>query len=95
MNRQSSTRGTFAAISPYIRSHRTRLALVFALVVTVVVIDLIQPLLVKEAIDRYVTVSEPDSGAVVRMAFAYMGLVLLAFGLTYYQDILLLSLIHI
>ena len=57
--------------------------------VTVVVIDLIQPLLVKEAIDRYVTVSEPDSGAVVRMAFAYMGLVLLAFGLTYYQDILL------
>ena len=89
MNAPSSTRGTFAAIFPYIKSHRTRLALVFALVVTVVVIDLIQPLLVKEAIDRYVTVSEPDSGAVVRMAFAYMGLVLLAFGLTYYQDILL------
>jgi ATP-binding cassette, subfamily B, multidrug efflux pump len=89
MNAPSSTRGTFAAIFPYIKSHRTRLALVFALVVTVVVIDLIQPLLVKEAIDRYVTVSEPDSGAVVRMALAYMGLVLLAFGLTYYQDILL------
>jgi ATP-binding cassette subfamily B protein len=89
MNVKSSARGAFATLFPYVKSHRVRLLLVFTLVVAVVVIDLIQPWLVKEVIDRYVTVSRPDSGAIARMAAAYMGLVLLAFGLTYYQDILL------
>jgi ATP-binding cassette subfamily B multidrug efflux pump len=89
MSLQSSTRGVFATLFPYIRSHRSKLVLVFGLVVTVVVIDLLQPLLVKEAIDSYVTVSKPDSGAIVRMASLYLGLVLMAFGLTYYQDIVL------
>jgi ATP-binding cassette subfamily B multidrug efflux pump len=89
MRAKSSARGAFATLFPYVKSHRVRLLLVFALVVAVVVIDLIQPWLVKEVIDRYVTVSRPDAGAIARMAAAYMGLVLLAFGLTYYQDIVL------
>ncbi|MEI6638468.1 MAG: ABC transporter transmembrane domain-containing protein, partial [Chlorobium sp.] len=89
MKVKSSARRAFATLFPYVKSHRVRLLLVFTLVVAVVVIDLIQPWLVKEVIDRYVTVSRPDSGAIARMAAAYMGLVLLAFGLTYYQDILL------
>ncbi|MCX6179642.1 MAG: ABC transporter ATP-binding protein [Chlorobiales bacterium] len=89
MTVQSSKGGVFATLFPYIESHRSKLVLIFGLVVTVVIIDLLQPLLVKEAIDSYVTVSKPDSGAIVRMAALYLGLVLLAFGLTYYQDIVL------
>ncbi|NMW22549.1 MAG: ABC transporter ATP-binding protein [Chlorobiaceae bacterium] len=89
MSVQSQTKGAFKTLFPYIRSHRKRLALVCTLVVAVVIIDLAQPLLVKEAIDRYVTVYRPDSGAILLMALSYLGLVLLAFGLTYYQDIVL------
>ena len=89
MSTQSQMRGAFATLFPYIKSHRKHLALVCSLVVAVVVIDLVQPWLVKEAIDRYVTVSRPDSGAIVLMALSDLGLVLLAFGLTYYQDIVL------
>ncbi len=89
MNVQSQTKGALKTLFPYIKSHRKRLALVCTLVVAVVVIDLVQPWLVKEAIDRYVTVSRPDSGAILFMALSYLGLVLFAFGLTYYQDIVL------
>lgn len=89
MSGQSQTRGAFKTLFPYIKSHRKRLALVSTLVVAVVIIDLVQPLLVKEAIDRYVTVSRPDSGAILLMALSYLGLVLMSFGLTYYQDIVL------
>ena len=89
MNEKSPVRGSLATLIPYMKSHRLRLILVCILVVAVVVIDLIQPWLVKEVIDRYVTVTRPDSGAIMRMAAAYLGLVLLAFGLTYYQDIVL------
>ena len=89
MSVESPTRGALVTLIPYMKSHRTRLALVFVLVVAVVVIDLVQPWLVKEAIDRYVTVSQPDSAGILFMASAYLGLVLLAFALTYYQDIVL------
>ncbi|NTW88558.1 MAG: ABC transporter ATP-binding protein [Desulfobulbaceae bacterium] len=89
MSVESPSRGGLVTLIPYIKSHRTKLALVFLLVVAVVVIDLVQPWLVKEAIDRYVTVSRPDSGAILLMSAAYLVLVLLAFGLTYYQDIVL------
>ncbi len=89
MNAESPSTGSLAPFIPYVKSHRKSLVLVCALVVAVVVIDLIQPLLVKEVIDRYVTNSRPDSSAILSMALTYLGLVLLAFGLTYYQDILL------
>ncbi|MEI6757926.1 MAG: ABC transporter ATP-binding protein [Chlorobium sp.] len=89
MNEESSKKGSLATLIPYLKSHRSRLALVCFLVVAVVLIDLVQPWLVKEVIDRYVTVSKPDSGAILGMAAAYLGLVLLAFALTWYQDIVL------
>ena len=89
MNKDSQTRGVFVKLIPYMKTHGLRLMLVCILVVAVVIIDLIQPWLVKEVIDRYVTVSRPDSGSILRMATEYLGLVLLAFGLTYYQDIVL------
>jgi ATP-binding cassette subfamily B protein len=85
----SAEKGTFQTLFPYIKRYRLRLTGIFALVVAVVLIDLIQPYLVKEAIDRYVTVAKPDAAAIIRMAAAYLGLVLLAFGLTYGQDVLL------
>jgi ATP-binding cassette subfamily B multidrug efflux pump len=89
MNKDSQTRGVFVTLIPYMKTHGLRLMLVCILVVAVVIIDLIQPWLVKEVIDRYVTVFRPDSGSILRMATEYLGLVLLAFGLTYYQDIVL------
>jgi ATP-binding cassette subfamily B protein len=89
MSGASTSQGTFQTLFPYIRRHSLQLGFIFILVISVVMIDLIQPYLVKEAIDRYVTVARPDSPAILRMAGAYLGLVLLAFGLTWYQDILL------
>ena len=89
MSGVSTSQGTLRTLFPYIKRHRLQLGFIFVLVVTVVMIDLIQPYLVKEAIDRYVTVARPDSTAILCMAGAYLGLVLLAFGLTWYQDILL------
>jgi ATP-binding cassette, subfamily B, multidrug efflux pump len=89
MSVELSMKGGLVTLLPYIKSHRTKLTLVFILVIAVVLIDLVQPWLVKEAIDRYVTVSRPDSGSILLMASAYLGLVLLAFALTYYQDIVL------
>jgi ATP-binding cassette subfamily B protein len=71
------------------RTFRLRLFFVLCLVVTVVLIDLAQPYLVKEAIDRYLIVAKPDAGGIFRMAALYLGMSLAAFGLTYYQDILL------
>ncbi len=83
------TRGALTTLIPYVKIHWIRLLLVCTLVVAVVLIDLIQPWLVKEVIDRYVTISHPDPFAIMRMSLLYLVLVLLAFGLTYYQDIVL------
>lgn len=89
MRAEAPVRDGLATLIPYMKPHRARLALVFTLVVTVVLIDLLQPWLVKEVIDRYVTVSNPDSKAILRISALYLGVVLLGFGLTYYQDIVL------
>ena len=66
MNEESPIRGSLATFTPYMKAHRLKLILVCLLVVAVVLIDLVQPWLVKEVIDRYVTVSHPDSGAITR-----------------------------
>lgn len=71
--------------------YRWRFCLAFTLVVVVVVVELAQPWLVKEAIDRYVAVAAPDPGAIIWLAAGYLGLSLVAFVLTYYQEILLQS----
>ena len=65
------------------------MALVFTFIIVSVSIDQAQPYLVKDAIDRYIGVAHPDIGAILRMALGYLGLVLFAFALTYFQDVLL------
>ena len=89
MSGATATDGTLGTLFPYFGRHRLRLACVFVMVIAVVLIDLAQPYLVKEAIDRYVMVARPDASAILRLSAAYLGLVLLAFGLTWYQDMLL------
>ena len=74
---------------PYLRKYRWRLVGILFLIVTVVGIDLSQPLIVKEAIDRYIRISNPNYSAIRWMSGLYAGVVILAFGLTYLQDVLL------
>ena len=81
--------GDLGTLAPYLKRFRLRLSLVFLLVIAVVMVDLIQPYLVKVAIDRYVAVAVPNERAIVLMASGYLGVVLLSFVLTYYQEILL------
>ncbi|KAF0219074.1 MAG: ATP-binding cassette subfamily B [Geobacteraceae bacterium] len=85
------SQAALSGLLPYMKTYRWRIALVFCLVITVVIIDLAQPYLVKEAIDRHVAVANPDAKAIMWMAAVYLGLVLLSFGLTYCQDILMQS----
>jgi len=85
------TQGALGILIPYAKVYRWRLALVFCLVIAVVVIDLAQPYLVKEAIDNCVAVARPDARAIILMTAAYLVLVLLSFALTYYQEIMLQS----
>jgi len=74
---------------PYLRKYRWRLVGILFLIVTVVGIDLSQPLIVKEAIDRYIRISTPDYPAIRWMSGIYAGVVLFAFWLTYLQEVLL------
>ncbi len=76
---------------PYLKRHRLRLSGILALIVIVVGIDLAQPILVKHAIDRYIFIPNPDFAFISRMALFYLGVVFLAFLLSYAQDILLQS----
>jgi ATP-binding cassette subfamily B multidrug efflux pump len=89
MSKQSPPRSALGVLLPYMRAFRLRLSFVLCLVVTVVLIDLAQPYLVKEAIDRYLAVPNPNAKAIMWMAAAYLVMSLFSFGLTYYQDILL------
>lgn len=88
MNAPQLAKGEFKVLTPYLQRHWRPLALVL-LIIVVVIIDLAQPYLVKEAIDRYVTVFHPDGRAILRLAGVYLGLILLAFLLSWYVEILL------
>ena len=88
----TSSRGylsDFGTLAPYLKRFQLRLSLVFPLVIAVVMVDLIQPYLVKVAIDRYVAVAAPNERAILLMAAGYLGVVLLSCALTYYQEIVL------
>lgn len=89
MKNKTAISGTLKILLPYLNEYRSRLAVVGTLIVAVVLIDLVQPYLVKEAIDRYVTSSTPNITAIIRMALAYFVLVLAGFAMTYYQEIML------
>jgi ATP-binding cassette subfamily B protein len=91
MSEQLSKRTALSCLFPYIRAFRYRISFVLFLVVIVVLIDLVQPYLVKVAIDSYLVVANPDPVGIFKMAAFYLGLSLAACGLTYYQDIILQS----
>jgi ATP-binding cassette subfamily B protein len=80
---------TLDVLLPYLKKYRYRLAWLFLLVILVVGVDLVQPIIVKEAIDKYISVPHPDTGAITLISAVYLIVVLLAFALTYYQNILL------
>lgn len=82
-------KSTFATLAPYLRRFRFRLAVVVLLIIAVVGVDLIQPWLVKTAIDRYLAVPEPDERAILLIAGGYLGVVLFSFALGYCQEVLL------
>lgn len=89
MNAPQLATGEFKVLTPYLRRYWRPLSWVVILIVMVVVIDLAQPYLVKETIDRYVTVPHPDGRAILRLAGAYLGLILLVFLLAWYMEVLL------
>lgn len=91
MNGAVRTSGSIRTLFPYMKQHRWRFALAFTLVGIVVVIELAQPYLIKEAIDRYVAVASPDPTAIIWLSAGYLVLSLLSCGLAYYQEILLQS----
>jgi len=74
---------------PYLKKYRFRMAWVFLLVILVVCIDLVQPIIVKEAIDKHISIPHPDMGSIALMTGIYFIVVLVGFGITYYQNILL------
>ncbi|NTV01541.1 MAG: ABC transporter ATP-binding protein [Chlorobiaceae bacterium] len=73
----------------YAKPQQAVFSLAFVLILSVVLIDLEQPLLVKEVIDRYISSSNPDALAILRISSAYLALVLISFVLTWYQEYLL------
>jgi ATP-binding cassette subfamily B protein len=74
---------------PYLKKYRFRMVWIFLLVILVVSTDLVQPIIVKEAIDKHISVPHPDMGSITLMTGIYFIVVIAAFGLTYYQNILL------
>ncbi len=89
MKNTNATRSTLKILLPYLRDYRGRLAVVGTLVIATVLIDLVQPYLVKEAIDTYVSITNPNRTAIIRMALAYFALIIASCAMTYYQEILL------
>jgi ATP-binding cassette subfamily B protein len=65
------------------------LVLAFLLVITVMLIEMAQPYLIREVIDHYITVPRPDAGAAFLMVGVYLATVLFAFALTFRQEIAL------
>ncbi|NTV82293.1 MAG: ABC transporter ATP-binding protein [Chlorobaculum sp.] len=74
---------------PYAKAYRGKLAWAFVFVVAVVAIDLVQPWIVKEVIDRFASNSLPDSASLIALSAGYLGLTVLSFGLTWLQELLL------
>lgn len=92
MRNASESKGKSRSLSvllPYAKAHRVKLAWAFVFVVAVVAIDLVQPWLVKEVIDRFASNSLPDSASLIALSAGYLGLTALSFGLTWFQELLL------
>ncbi len=89
MRQQPRHKSSLHIFLPYLRLYRWRVAVSLLFVIIVVTIELAQPYLIKEAIDRFIVVAHPNIQAVIWMAAGYLGLVILSFAFSYYQDIAL------
>jgi ATP-binding cassette subfamily B protein len=76
---------------PHIKQNGLILSLIFSLVVLVVGIDLAQPIIIKDAIDKYLNIAHPDAKTISLIALVYLVFTIAALILTYVQDILLQS----
>jgi ATP-binding cassette subfamily B protein len=74
---------------PYLREHRTRLLLVVLFAVVAVSIDQAQPYLIRSAIDDHIRADQPSLGSIAWVSLGYLVLVLLSFGLMYFQEVIL------
>lgn len=84
-----SIKDTLKVLLPYWKNHTKPLVGIFFLVIFVVAADLLQPLVMKEAIDKYISVPNPDYKTLIIISALYLVIVIITFGLTYYQSILL------
>jgi len=84
-----SIKDTLKVLLPYWKNHTKPLVGIFFLVILVVAADLLQPLLMKEAIDKYISVPNPDYNTLLLISALYLVIVIITFWLTYYQSILL------
>ncbi len=89
MNMALNVKSALKVLVPYLRNYKWRMIWIFLLVILIVCIDLLQPIIMKEAIDKHIAVSNPDVKSIVLISVLYFGMVLLAFGLTYYQNVIL------
>ena len=79
----------FRTLWPYMVNERSRLTIALLLVIAVVLVETVQPYLVKEAIDHYIMASQPHGTAIFFMAGAYLTTVLAAFAFIYQQEVML------
>jgi ATP-binding cassette subfamily B protein len=84
-----SSKDTLKVLLPYWKNHKKSLFGIFILVILVVAADLLQPLVMKEAIDKHISVPNPEYGTLLIISGFYFFIVIVTFGLTYYQSILL------
>ena len=84
-----SSKDTLKVLLPYWKNHKKSLFGIFILVILVVAADLLQPIVMKEAIDKHISVPNPEYGTLLIISGFYFFIVIITFGLTYYQSILL------
>lgn len=66
-----------------------RFLLAFLMMMGGIGAELAQPYLVKVAIDTYIDTPTPDAAGLMRLLFIYLAVVLVSFGLTYGQELVL------
>ncbi len=91
VNMELKTIDALKVLLPYWRNHKKSLVGILVLVILVVAADLLQPIIMKEAIDKHISVPNPDYNTLLEISFIYLVIVIITFGLTYFQSMLLQS----
>jgi ATP-binding cassette subfamily B protein len=74
---------------PYLKNYKWRMVWIFLLVILVVFFDLLQPIIMQESIDKYISVPHPDEKPIILISIFYFAIVIITFWLTYYQNVIL------